>query len=178
MLSFIWILSQIRFKTCFSSNLTRSELRLVFLASAGWRQHGEILAPISVQNVKRFFVQTVICLLTNRSIHVQVTNRHFKKTLGHIKNSRLSRCSTARRFSTGLFHEGPTKVKAYKSFLFTEGSHKVWNKYCVALWAYLSYILFWYQSTINWDVTECECGKTKSAPALQRDLAYVRFDQT
>ena len=123
-----WILSQIRFKNCFSSSLMRSELRLVFLASAGWRQRGEILAPISVQNVKRFFVRTVISFLTNRCIHVQVTNRHFQKTLGHIIDSRLSRCSRARRSSTGLFYVGPTKVKACKSFLFTEGSHILWNK--------------------------------------------------
>ena len=43
-------------------------------------------------------------------------------------NSRLSRCSTARgsdsRFSLG----GPTKVKASKAFLFTEGSLKVERK--------------------------------------------------
>ena len=42
--------------------------------------------------------------------------------------SQLSRWSTARGSSTGLFHVGPTNVKACKPFLFTKGSHKVWNK--------------------------------------------------
>ena len=42
--------------------------------------------------------------------------------------SQLSRCSTARGSSTGLSFVGPTKVKAHKSFLFTEGSLKVENK--------------------------------------------------
>ena len=40
------------------------------------------------------------------------------------------------------------------------------------------HILFWYERTTNRDVTECEWGKTKSAPALQRRLAYVWLDQT
>ena len=40
-------------------------------------------------------------------------------------NSRLSRCITARGSSTVLSLEGPTKVKAHKSFLFTECSLKV-----------------------------------------------------
>ena len=40
-------------------------------------------------------------------------------------HSRLSRCSTARGSNTGLFQVGPTKVKARKSFLLTEGSLKV-----------------------------------------------------
>ena len=43
-------------------------------------------------------------------------------------NSWLSRCSTARRSSTGLSLVGRTKVKARKSFLFTEGPLKVGNK--------------------------------------------------
>ena len=34
--------------------------------------------------------------------------------------SRLARCSTARGSGSGLFLRGPTKAKAYKSFLFTE----------------------------------------------------------
>ena len=38
--------------------------------------------------------------------------------------SRLSRCSTTRGSNTGLFRVDPTKVKARKSFLFTEGSLK------------------------------------------------------
>ena len=42
--------------------------------------------------------------------------------------SQLSRCSTARGSSTGLSQVGPTKVKACKSFLFTESSLKVENK--------------------------------------------------
>ena len=42
-------------------------------------------------------------------------------------NSWLSRCSTARGSSSGLSLGGPTKVKASKSFLFTEGSLKVEN---------------------------------------------------
>ena len=42
-------------------------------------------------------------------------------------HSRLRRCSTARVSSTELFLVGPTKVKAPKSFLFTEGSIKVEN---------------------------------------------------
>ena len=41
-----------------------------------------------------------------------------------------------------------------------------------------TYILFRYQRTTTWDVTECEWGKTKSAPALKRRLAYVWLDQT
>ena len=40
----------------------------------------------------------------------------------------LSRCSTARGSSSGLSQGGPTKVKARKSFLFTEFSIKVENK--------------------------------------------------
>ena len=43
-------------------------------------------------------------------------------------HSRLRRCSTARVSSTELFLVGPTKVKAPKSFLYTEGSLKVENK--------------------------------------------------
>ena len=43
-------------------------------------------------------------------------------------NSWLSRCSTARGSSSGLSLGGPTKVKASKSFLFTEGSLKVEDK--------------------------------------------------
>ena len=39
-----------------------------------------------------------------------------------VLNSRLSMCSTARASSTGFFHVGPTRFKASKSFLFTEGS--------------------------------------------------------
>ena len=39
--------------------------------------------------------------------------------------SRLSRCSTARGSISGLSRGDPTKVKAHKSFLFTEGSLKV-----------------------------------------------------
>ena len=42
--------------------------------------------------------------------------------------SQLSRCSTARGSISGLFLLGPTKVKAHKSFIFTEGSPKVENK--------------------------------------------------
>ena len=42
--------------------------------------------------------------------------------------SRLSRCSTARICSTKLSLVGPTKVKAHKSFLFSEDSLKVENK--------------------------------------------------
>ncbi len=40
----------------------------------------------------------------------------------------LSRCSTARGSSTRLSLVGTTKVKACKSFLFTEGSPEVENK--------------------------------------------------
>ena len=40
----------------------------------------------------------------------------------------LSRCCTARVSSTGLLLEGPTKVKARNSFLFTVCSLKVVNK--------------------------------------------------
>ena len=45
-----------------------------------------------------------------------------------IINSWLSKCSTAWGFKTGLSLVGPTKVKACKSFLFTDGSLKVENK--------------------------------------------------
>ena len=38
------------------------------------------------------------------------------------KHSQLSKCSTARGSGSGLSVGGPTKVKAHKSFLFTEGS--------------------------------------------------------
>ena len=44
------------------------------------------------------------------------------------KYSQLSRCSTARGSSPRLSLVGPTKVKPWKSFLFTEGSAKVENK--------------------------------------------------
>ena len=40
----------------------------------------------------------------------------------------LLRCSTARGSISGLFLGGPTKFKACKSFIFTEGSLKVENK--------------------------------------------------
>ena len=43
-------------------------------------------------------------------------------------HSQLLRCNTARGSSTGLSLVGPTKVKAVKSFLFTEGSLKVLKK--------------------------------------------------
>ena len=39
--------------------------------------------------------------------------------------SQLSRCSTARGAISGSLLGGPTKVKARKSFLFTEGSYPV-----------------------------------------------------
>ena len=42
--------------------------------------------------------------------------------------NQLSRCITARGSGSGLSLGGPTKVKVHKSFLFTEGSHKVENK--------------------------------------------------
>ena len=42
-------------------------------------------------------------------------------------HSWLLRCSTTRGPSTGLSLVGPTKVKARKSFLFTEGLLKVEN---------------------------------------------------
>ena len=42
-------------------------------------------------------------------------------------NSLFSKCSTARESSTELSLVGPTKVKACKSFLFSEGSLKVEN---------------------------------------------------
>ena len=45
-----------------------------------------------------------------------------------IIQSRLSRCSTARGSSAGLFCVGPTKVGACKSFLFIDGPLKVENK--------------------------------------------------
>ena len=41
--------------------------------------------------------------------------------------SQLSRCCTAKGSKTGLSLVGPTKVKARKSFLFTEGFLKVEN---------------------------------------------------
>ena len=46
----------------------------------------------------------------------------------HFIYSLLLRCSTARGSSFGLSVGGPTKVKACKSFLFTESSPKVENK--------------------------------------------------
>ena len=42
--------------------------------------------------------------------------------------SQLSRCSKARGSSSGFSLGGSTKVKACKSFLFTQGSLKVENK--------------------------------------------------
>ena len=54
-------------------------------------------------------------------------------------NSWLSRCSTPRGPNTGLFHIGPTKVKAHKSFLFIEGSDKVFLCYGIR-WPLLSYL--------------------------------------
>ena len=51
---------------------------------------------------------------------------HTLVTLSYIY-SWLSRCSTDRGSSTGLSPVGPTKVEAYKTFLFTEGSLKVEN---------------------------------------------------
>ena len=44
---------------------------------------------------------------------------------GGDKYIRLSRCSTARGFGTGLSLVGLTKVKARKSFLFSESSLRV-----------------------------------------------------
>ena len=49
-------------------------------------------------------------------------------------NSRLSRCSTASGSGSRISLEGFTKVKAHKSFLFTEGSLKVEIKHtCLIL---------------------------------------------
>ena len=48
------------------------------------------------------------------------------KTTMHMY-SRLSRCGTAKGSSTRLFRVGPIKVKACKSFLFTDGPLKVEN---------------------------------------------------
>ena len=42
-----------------------------------------------------------------------------------IINSQLSRCITARGSSTGLVLVGPTKFKACKSILYTEGTPEV-----------------------------------------------------
>ena len=51
--------------------------------------------------------------------------------------SRLSRCSTARGSSSRLFKVGPTKVKARKYILFTEGSPVVEVKILQKCSAYL-----------------------------------------
>ena len=45
----------------------------------------------------------------------------------------MSRCSTARGSGSGLSMGGPTKVKAFKSFLFTDGSLKVGNNRSIHL---------------------------------------------
>ena len=53
---------------------------------------------------------------------------HFAFYFETLIQSHLSRCSTARRSGFGLSLVGPTKVKAHKCFLFTEGFLKVENK--------------------------------------------------
>ena len=53
--------------------------------------------------------------------------------------NRLSRCSTDRGCNAGLFHVGPTEVKAGKSFLFTEGSQEVFIKITCTI--YLSHFV-------------------------------------
>ena len=62
--------------------------------------------------------------------------------------SQLSRCRTSRGSSTGLFYVGPTKVKAYKSFLFTEGSHKQRSLSCRAEWVCFIYLLKYYSCSL------------------------------
>ena len=63
-------------------------------------------------------------ILTFQNFRLQLFCR-LKKT---IINSRLSRCNTARAFSTGLSLVDTTKVEAWKSFLFSEGSLKFEHK--------------------------------------------------
>ena len=60
-----------------------------------------------------------------KKFHKNMVPKHVRI---HYIDSWLSRCSTARGSSTKLFHVGPTKVKAHKSFLFTGGSLKVENE--------------------------------------------------
>ena len=53
----------------------------------------------------------------------------------------LTRCCTARGYSKGFFHFSPTKVKAGKSFLFTESSlvlkiKSTWFIFIVTLYSY------------------------------------------
>ena len=65
---------------------------------------------------------------TNAEIHFFSSGRGFYCKICQIKTEihiRLSRCFTAKGSSTGLSLVGPTKVKACKSFLFTEGSLKL-----------------------------------------------------
>ena len=50
---------------------------------------------------------------------------HIQGDIGDIIHSQLSKCCTARVSNAGLYRIGPTKVKASKSFLFTEGSLEV-----------------------------------------------------
>ena len=45
--------------------------------------------------------------------------------------SQLSMCSTARGSSAGLSLVGPIKIKARKSFIFTEGFPEVENEECL-----------------------------------------------
>ena len=65
--------------------------------------------------------------------------------------SRLSRFSTASRCISRLFLEGSTKVKAGKSFLFSEGSLKVKNKEHLFdfVFIYKIYNLLWMNPLIN-----------------------------
>ena len=51
-----------------------------------------------------------------------------KDMILQMTNTQLSRCITASWSSSGLSLGGPTKVKALKSFLFTEGSLRVESK--------------------------------------------------
>ena len=64
----------------------------------------------------------IIQILRNQLIAFTILEDLIWQIYGH-----LSRCSTARGSSSGFSLVGPTKVKARKSFLFTEGFLKVEN---------------------------------------------------
>ena len=65
----------------------------------------------------------IIQILRNQLIAFTILEDLIWQIYGH-----LSRCSTARGSSSGFSLVGPTKVKARKSFLFTEGFPEVENK--------------------------------------------------
>ena len=79
----------------------------------------------SINFIVRVCIWSVTIFFWKAFFYQDCLSRLLKPSAAY-KYSRLSKCSIAREF--GLSLEGPTKVKAPESFLFTEGSLKIVNK--------------------------------------------------